>query len=352
MRKLAHIEVIEKIDPIPDADSIEVAQVLGWKCVIKKGEFSVGDKVIYIEVDSILPDKPEFEFLRPRGFRIRTIKLRKQISQGLILSVKSLPEGYKGSLRVGTDVTDALEITKYESSPELADNPKRHSPFHKFMMRFNWYRKLFSKPRSSFPNWITKTEEERIQNIPHVLDQYKGKPFDITEKLDGQSATYFLRKKGFGYEFGVCSRNHLLPTKDSSSWWSAARKYNIEGILKDIIGDSDSVVLQGEILGTGVQKNKYKVSDYKFYAFNLTFPDFKCSWEEMADILWNKGIDCVPLIMKNVLLPETVDELVSLSSGKSVLLNSVEREGLVVRSKDGRLSFKVISPTFLLKNNE
>lgn len=181
-RKLAHIELIEDINPIPNADAIEVVSVLGWRCVVKKGDFKLGDKVIYVEVDSILPDKPEFEFLRDRKFRIKTIKLRGQVSQGLVLPLSSLLENYKGSLKVGTDVTEAMGIIKYEAQPEETKETesKPKSAFDRFMRRFWWYRKFFVKKTSgTFPSWIRKTDEERIQNMPYVLTMYSGYPLSL-----------------------------------------------------------------------------------------------------------------------------------------------------------------------------
>lgn len=352
-RKLAHIEVVEEINPIPNADAIEVVSVLGWRCVTKKGEFSAGDKIIYIEVDSIMPELPQYEFLRERKFRIKTIKLRGQVSQGLIIPLSSLPENYKGKKSVGTDVTEALGITKYDPQleEEKAETSVPKSAFDKFMRRFAWYRKFFVKKTSGkFPEWIKKTDEERIQNMPRILD-FAGRLYQVSEKLDGQSATYFLKKKGFDYEFGVCSRNNRLPHPDNSSWWTVARTHDIENVLRSIIRDSEYVVLQGEILGSSIQGNKYKVSEHRFYAFNLTYPDKNVSWTDMSNILKEFGLVSVPILMVNVSIPSSVEEIVEMSKGKSFLHNT-HREGLVFRDYENNVSFKVINPDFLLKNNE
>lgn len=193
-RKLAHIEVIESLTPIKDADKIEVATVLGWQCVVKKGEFNVGDKIIYIEVDSVMPEKPEYEFLRDRKFRIRTIRLKGQISQGLVLPLPEMWNVYD----VGTDVTNGLGITKY-LSPSEREEIEQHdrklanekNKVKKFMMRFDWFRKLvMPKKVDKWPSWVAKTDEERIQNIPHVLEQFKDKEVYVTEKIDFQSVTF------------------------------------------------------------------------------------------------------------------------------------------------------------------
>lgn len=274
MRQLASIRKISDIRSIPGADRIVVAQVDGWECVVQKDEFHVGDTIVYVEVDSIVPERPEFEFLRGRKFRVRTIKLRGQVSQGLVLPVSILQElgcgvlGSDGSgnkyirttsgelltLSIGTDVTKMMGVTKYD--PEAQQEAmltqkqpnKPKSKFAQFMMRFKWYRKLFmkSKRKGGFPEWIVKTDETRIQNLTTLFDieRRNGTKFSVTEKVDGQSATYYLRKVSRRkYEFGVCSRNIHLGTPDNSSYWTVAKKYDIENVLKKLIGDYETIDL-------------------------------------------------------------------------------------------------------------
>ena len=175
-RKLAHIEIIEELREIPGADKIEVAKVLGWECVVKKGEFKKGDIIVYVEVDSVMPEKPEYEFLRDRKFRVRTIKLKGQVSQGLVLPWKS------GWGFIGDDVTKVLGITKYLTPSEREEITQQErklanekNKLKKFMMRYSWFRKLLlsKKQKSGFPYWVSKTDEERIQNIPYVLRMYR-----------------------------------------------------------------------------------------------------------------------------------------------------------------------------------
>jgi len=358
IRRLAHVEKIESLTPIEGADKIETALVLGWQCVVKKGEFNVQDKIVYIEVDSIVPERPEYEFLRERKFRVRTIKLRKQISQGLVLPLSVLPEG---KYKEGQDVTGLLGIIKYDpqAQQEIEDSDVRmKNPVFKFMMRYSWFRNIFKKNKGGFPKWIVKTDEERIQNMPRVLASEQDRPFEVTEKLDGQSVTIFLKKnKGKDllkgkFEFGVCSRNNRLGKPDNSSWWTIAKELDIENVLKKLIGEEDYIVLQGEILGTNIQGNKYRVSKYQFFAFNLIWPEGRNSYMDMWEYLKPHNIDCVPLLDKKLFLPETVDELVKYSIGKSAIKSDVWREGIVVRDYDKGISFKVINPEFLLKNNE
>lgn len=190
MRKLATIRMISEKRPIEGADRIEVAVVDGWEVVVKKDEFQIGENVVYIEIDSIVPEREEFEFLRERKFRVRTIRLRKQISQGLILSMSILPHRRFG---VGDDVTNILGIKKYDPEAEQeakllnTKESKVKNPIIKFMLKFGWFRKLYLKPKTrkgGFPIWIVKTDEERIQNKTAMFNIEKDleTEFEVTEK--------------------------------------------------------------------------------------------------------------------------------------------------------------------------
>lgn len=368
-RKLAHIEVIKSLSSIEGADKIEVAQVLGWQCVVKKDEFKVGDVVVYVEVDSIMPEKPEYEFLRDRKFRIRTIKLRGQVSQGLILPCSS-SLGF-----VGDDVTEVLGITKYLSPSEQSELQQQEdrikfekNKLKKFMMRYSWFRRLFlsRKGKSGFPYWVSKTDEERIQNMPQVLQQFADKEVYVTEKIDYQSVTFtgkmlanttpiigkFLPKK---FKFVVCSRN--LTTNDKNSlYWRIAKKYNLEQILKE----NPTLTIQGEQGDTKVQGNKYGITEPTMWVFNIIDHEknYHYSYREMEAFCKDKKLPYVPLVgfgYYNISdLGSTVQELVEFSKGKSLLADT-PREGIVVRCiENGKklLSFKVINPDFLLKYNE
>jgi len=364
VRKLASVQRIIDIRPIEKADAIEVAQCLGWECVVKKSEnFKVGDLVVYIEIDSIVPDKPEFEFLRDRKFRVRTIKLRGQVSQGLVLPLNILP---KGNYKEDADVTEILGIKKYDPQAEAEKKlveqklTQSNNKIHKFFSKYPWYRKLFFKPKKGgFPSFIKKTDEDRIQLFPHICENEKDTTFTVTEKLDGQSGTYFLVKNPkkwyqFGkntYTFGVCSRNLHLPKEDNSSYWTIAKQYNIKGVLENLIGNNQFVVLQGEIIGTGIQGNKYKIEGYDFYAFNLIYPTVNVDSGSACQILIDYNIKFVPILSATFKLKDTIKECVEYAKGKSTLL-PVLREGVVVRNYDKGISFKIINPDFLLKNNE
>ena len=359
MRRLATIREIKAIRAIDGADKIECAIVDGWECVIaKKDNFKVGDKIVYIEIDSILPEKPEFEFLRERKFKVRTIKLRKQISQGLVLPLSILP---KDTYNLDDDVTNILGITKYDPEAEQEiktanQTPKKAAnPIVKFLMRFKWFRKLYVKPKKDgFPDWIVKTDENRLQNMPNMFEVEKelGTKFTCTEKLDGQSVTFFLERiKKNKFEFGVCSRNIRLSNPDNSSWWTVARQINAENVLKFLIGKSNRIVLQGEIIGEGIQGNKYKIKGYDFYAFNLIIDGKKYSTQAMKSMLEIYDIKTVPIIQEDFILKEDIPAMVEYAKGQSTLLD-IKRKGVVIRNYDKNLSFKVINPEFLLAESD
>lgn len=334
-RKLASVQIIRGIEPIPDAEFIETAIVNNWKIVVaKKDGFKVGDKIIYCEIDSFLPIREEFEFLRKssykkvldkEGFRLRTIKLRGQISQGLILPLNII----EGEFNEGDDVTQLMGIIKYEApiDPSLSGIAK-----------------------GDIPSYIEKTDEERIQNLTQKFDLFKNRKFYATEKLDGTSTTYYV-KDGV---FGVCTRNLELETPEDDENLSTQWKITKEHQLKEkMLGENKNFAIQGELIGYNIQKNIYKLSTQKFYVFNVFDIDNykKLSLEEIKSYTKAFGLNMVPIIAEFDGLP-SIDELIKLADGKSVLNNNSRREGLVFRSFDNEISFKVISNNYLLKNEE
>ncbi len=326
MRKLASIQRISKLEPIEGADSIVKATVLGWQLVVKKGEFKEGDLCVYCEIDSILPEKPEFEFLKPRKMRIRTIKLRGQISQGICFPLSILPDDVE--IEEGKDVTEILGITKYE--PPIPAN-------------------LEGVAKGRFPSFIPKTDETRVQVLQDVLDKYKGETFFYTEKLDGSSATYYYNEGAFG----VCSRNLELLETEENTLWKLAREQKIEEKLKSL---NKNIAIQGEIIGESVQGNKYKLRGQHIYFFNVYDIDEHrfLNLDEFESFFKNLELKTVPLLERNYKLSNNIEELVELATGKSVLAD-VQREGIVLRpvkeivDNTGRISFKAINPRFLLK---
>jgi hypothetical protein len=369
MRKLAHIEKVIEIREIPKADRIEMVKVLGWECVAKKGEFKLGDLVVYIEIDSLVPDKPEYEFLRSKKFKVKTIKLRGQISQGLILPLSNLYGGDKliqKHWKEGDDVTSDLGIIKYISTSEQKEIDvenlriaNQKNMLKKYMMRYSWFRKLFLSRTSKegFPRWIQKTDENRIQNMPHVLDQFAGAFVYITEKIDYQSGTWFSKKVSSWYGsktiFGVCSRRLQVFDK-SSLYWKIAEKYNLEKICKKY----PNIIIQGEQGSSKVQGNKYGLKEPRMFVFNIIMPDGKFLTPKEIDSFCNiYDLESVPNLgvheVKQIGL--TVGEWIKFAEGKSLMNPKIEREGIVIRHiKNGQklLSFKVINNKFLLKNDE
>jgi RNA ligase (TIGR02306 family) len=330
-RKLASIRKISDIQPIEGADMIELAIVDGWKVVVAKNvNHKVGDLVVYCEIDSFLPIKEEFEFLRKgsykkmvdgtEGFRLRTIKLRGQVSQGLILPIHTLP--LLEMVHEGQDVTEMLGIVKYEP-PIPAE--------------------LAGKVKGLFPSFLRKTDEERIQNLSGEIETWKDKTFYVTEKLDGSSATFYY-KDG---EFGVCSRNlELLETEDNT-FWKFARQVDLENKMRDF---DINISLQGELIGEGIQGNPYKIKGQTVRFFNLFDIDLQEYHNlSMFEGVCNRfGVEMVPILNKHFGIFETVEDILEYADGKSVLNPNFDREGVVIRSLDRKISFKAISNKFLL----
>lgn len=356
MRKLASVKIIKRLTPIEGKDRIELAEVDGWKVIVKKGEFKPGGKCVYVEIDSVLPEKPEFEFLRKSNFRIKTMKMAGTVSQGICFPMSVLPEK---EYKEGDDVTDILGIKQYERTMDKGEpgNNKKPSP----LMRVPVLRKILSRKkavRTEFPNFVSKTDEIRIQNIPGILNE-NGIKWIATEKIDGQSGTFcltrhkskipFMRDK---FEYMVCSRNYRLAKKDSSSYWQVSDKYHVEEALKKLIGKREWVVIQGECVAPNVQGNKYNVKEADLYVFNLIYPDEGRICSTIAEHLCEEvGLKFVPIIAENMTLPETVDEVLEFAHGKSKIGDTL-REGVVFRSTDGKRSFKAVDPLFLLKYDE
>jgi RNA ligase (TIGR02306 family) len=338
-RKLASVRKISNLSPIEGADKIELATVDGWKVVVAKDVgHQVGNLVIYCEIDSFLPIKEEFEFLRKssykkmgdqEGFRLKTIKLRGQISQGLILPMTVLnPPGTNIYVEPfeGLDVTEMLGIIKYEP-PIPAE--------------------LAGKVKGGFPSFIPKTDEERIQNYADKYDGWRFQSkhqFYVTEKLDGSSSTFYV-KDG---EFGVCSRNLELLETEGNTFWKVARELDLENKMKSL---NRNIAFQGELIGEGVQGNPYKIKGQtvKFYT-GFDIDSFsRISLKEFQTILSELDLFMVPLLNDNFLLPDTINGMLEYADKKSVLNVQMNREGVVVRSMDGTISFKAISNTFLLE---
>lgn len=353
MRNLASIQTVNAAEPIPNADAIEKIRVLGWWVVVKKGDFRPGDRVVYCEIDSLLPERPEFEFLRassfkpartddvgaltqPAGFRIRTVKLRGQVSQGICFPLSILPPGT--APEEGADVTDLLGILKWEPPLPIG---------------------MGGRVKGGFPGFLPKTDETRVQVLEPVLARHRGKTFYVTEKLDGTSFTAFLRNG----VFGVCSRNLWMDETDEFNLHArVARRLNLEQKLR-ALGEARGFqpALQAELIGPGVQKNKYELKEVTLRVFNVLDLDAQrlVDHAAMLSMLGDISLEAVPQL-GTMVLEHTVDELVAFSEGTSALNPKAQREGVILRpfveeydeDVGGRLSFKVINPKFLLKYDE
>jgi RNA ligase (TIGR02306 family) len=357
MRKLASIKRIQEIKLIEGADLICAYRVDGWWIVDQKEKYSVGDLVVYCEIDSWIPNtiapflsrgQEPREFEGVKGERLRTIRLKGQISQGLLLPVYNDFTGtylmcysqdadeYSVTVSEDDDVTELLGILKYE----------RPLPAQ-----------LAGQAKGNFPSFIPKTDESRVQNLTKQLLQWSqsDNQWEISEKLDGSSMTVFFRNNAmndaddFIAEFGVCSRNLQLKETEGNSFWGAARKYNLEEKLTAL---DRNIAIQGELVGPGIQGNKYKLTDIDFYVFTVYDID-KGEYLSSADRLElceKLGLKHVPVITKLSLINYNIDVLLTLAEGKSKLNLNTEREGIVFKNiQNPQLHFKTISNRFLLK---
>lgn len=338
MRKLASIQRIKSLEPIADADAIEKATVLGWQLVVKKGEFKVGDLAVYCEIDSLMPDKPAFEFLRSRGMRIRTIRLRGQISQGICFPLSILPPDFE--IKEDADCTEVLGITKYEPPMPACLN---------------------GVAKGKFPSFIPKTDETRVQVLQGLLDKYRGEKCYITEKLDGTSATYYV-KDG---EFGVCGRNFELLEDAENSLWKVARQMDIEAKLRSL---DKNIAIQGELIGEGIQGNRLKLKGQTIRFFNAFDIDKFKYWSfiDFNELMKKIDLPMVPIVALDYELENDIESIIKRATIKSLVYKDALAEGIVIRPytekteasllgenlNNGRVSFKAINPEFLLKYGE
>ena len=370
-RKLASIQKIKAIKPIEGADRIECVQVLNWDCVTKKGEYQVGDLVIYFEIDSLLPDIPVFEFLKGSSwsqklnkYKISTHKFRNQISQGLVIPIKTLPDLYMQisgvgvwphdilNLEEGTDLTEILKIEKYE--PPVSNGPLGDVIHHE------WY--------------IPKTDEERIQVCAEeVLPKYVESEQDdwyVSVKLDGTSCTVGL----FDDAFLIGGRNQWY--KGPNMYTETVNKYgNMKQKLEDYKAINGLyVVFQGELCGPGIQSNKLGLKEKDWFVFNAFVSKtgkmdsyVKCDLLRMLRLCEEFGLKHVPIISDECKfnfkdtaddVDKTVDNLLHYADEikyrdffEDASPNQIA-EGVVFRTEDMTYSFKVISNKFLLKGGE
>lgn len=383
MRELAYIETIKAIKPITGADRIECAEILGWEVVIQKDTFKVGEHIVYCEVDSILPKLECFEFLRPRNFRIKTICLKQQISQGIVFPLSVLtdvdPSFNLNKLKLGQDVTEALKIVKYDPESALDDEiPQEKRSWITNKWSFIKWKLTGIKPvrKGSFPQDVPKTDEIRVQKMGSLLEKREGELVYITEKIEGSSCTFVYRRNdnwlakvlGKNHIFQVCSRNRIVYDsrtgrgETNKQFYPLAEKYNLLSGLKRL---NRNLAVQGECLGPGVQNNIYQLPEYEFRAFLIYDLDAKkyLDFNEAFTLMAQLGLTSVPIIDASVKLVNDVKHYVELSKGTSrinaktnkegiiIQASKTNREGIVIRAMNGDFSFKSINPDYLLKSN-
>ena len=363
IRKLVQIKRVDAISPIEGADFIELAHIGGWQCVVKKNEFKVNDNGLYFEIDSFLPASDQrFEFLKARGtkmlyckegMRLRSIRLKGQISQGLLLPLSSFTEAEI----TAPDIAEALGVIKYE----VPAGSNAH---------------LRGETRRNFPSFICKTDQERVQNLTKEIKEHAGERFETTIKLDGSSMSCYY----YDGDVGVCSRNVDLKVYKKESRLDKFKSFlafmftgkqrprqvyddnafvrtaHQTGLLKALSGGKfGNIAVQGELLGPKIQKNREDLKDFQLFVFDIwninkqryLTPEerWKC-FESLKEVA---NIEHIPILEKYFVLNHSVSELLQIAEGPS--LNNPVREGIVFKSHDSRFSFKAVSNQFLLKED-
>lgn len=407
-RKLARIVIVDDVVTHPNADALELAIIGGWQCCVKKGDFWKGDKAIYCEIDSMLPiADPLFAFLEERGSlkeidgkqysRIRTIKLRKEISQGLLIP---LPAYIKG--KAEDDLTKKLGVIKYEK-PEVGVTVAAIAKPKGFLDKL--INKIIGKtptPMKEWPAFIQKTDQERVQNktVAYADAVEKGETFEVTFKLDGSSWTGFLARDGKELRSGVCSRNYELQSQDiilgraqkyrlwlgellqynrrilknrtlrlpelkhkievgSNNFVTMFNFYNVDQVLRDHYARTGQLIaLQGEMIGPGIQQNFEGNKALDLYIYNVYLIEDLVGSKpgyllpaEAREIVERLGMKYVPIFGEYVPLPPTVKQCLDMAEGAPAFPTGKYREGLVFKSMTRDFSFKAISNSYLVKND-
>ena len=397
-RELAYVVLIDGIEPIPGYDRVEHAIVGGWRVIVQKGQFKVGDPAIYFEIDSRVPsDKECFAFLEKRHYKVKTLKMCKTLSQGLLMHAHDFgwltgdkdniigiydDEGnFHSAIDESRFLTKKLGITYADDE----DNARKAAPVDKYkkmaqrhptifkkawarwLMKRAWGRKLmfifFGKKKdkkNGWPSWVQRTDEERIQNMPWILNSTDK--WIATEKIDGTSTTFTMKRGKWGkMDFYVCSRNVCFDSVDkpcyydTNVYWEMAKKYDIFNALVALMmahPEEEWITIQGETYGEGVQKRDYSIKDHDFKAFNLIFSSKgRVGTEDMIYELNHYDIPCVPVVATNIVFTDkfaTIEDMLLWAEGNSQV-DGLPREGIVFRSTDGTKSFKAVSNSYLLK---
>jgi len=313
MSNLATLQKIKNVRHHPNADALDLAQVLGWQVVTKRDELKEDELCVYIVIDTVLPEHPEFEFLRNKNFRIKPIRLRGESSAGIVFPLGLLAKfGYdfRGPLYEGMDVTTILGVKHYEKPipPELA-----------------------GQAFGSMPSFLIITDEDNLRTYPDALPELHSRPYYITRKDDGCSGTFYLR----GEEFGVCSRRIHLKPSETNGFWRMAKKYDIENALRTEF-PKGNMAIQGEVCGPGIQKNKLGLKELELHVFNIfdivgrTYLDY----DKVVAFCKKYNIPMVTLVAEGSTFGYNIEELVKLASEQTYPTGG-PAEGIVIRPKEG-----------------
>ena len=347
MRKLASVQRVWKIEPIEGADRIELAHVLGWQCVVNKDSFAPRDLGVYFEIDSFLPIREEFEFLRSssykktdimgEGFRLRTMRFRGQISQGLLLPLSAFPQ-IPETAEVGDDVTELLGVKKWEIEERATTGGTVIGPL---------------------PTDVPHTDETRVQANPELIDEFLGGEFYyyITTKMDGSSHSVSIDQDGFH----VAGHNYEYKDDDSSAFYRFVKKTGIRERMERFMQDFalDTLTIQGEFCAPGIQNNRLKLTKPAWYVFTVRENGRRVDLHRMISVCNLLDLETVPIEEIGVNLPAiypTVEALLKRADGEYP--NGGKKEGIVIRPEypiycpaiGDYLSMKVVNNSYLLKN--
>ena len=347
MRKLASIQRIYKIEPIEGADRIELASVLGWQCVVNKGQFHPMDLAVYFEIDSFLPIRPEFEFMRAssyrktdimgEGFRLKTMRFRGQVSQGLLLPIDQFPEIPSG-MDLGMDVTDILGVRKWEIEEKVTTG---------------------GTVIGTLPIDVPHTDETRVQAEPDLIGDFAGLEYYITTKMDGSSHSVSLDEDGFH----VTGHNYEYKDDGKSDFYELVKRDNIEEKLRKYYEDNGlkTITVQGELCAPGIQQNRLRLTKPEWYVFTIRIDGKRVGLKKMQDVCGAMDLQMVPVEEVGTDLPSkypTVEALLERADGEYP--KGGKKEGIVIRPTEpiycericGPLSMKVVSNKYLLKTEE
>lgn len=328
-RKLASVQIVDDVQEVEQDNQFEKVKVLGWQIITPKNIFKKGDKIVFFEIDSKLPEERCFSSMEFYDYRVVTTTIAGEISQGCIVHIEELIKNHD-NFKVGDDLTEELGITKYDEEEQAS----LYMDSNKFPLHL-----------------VPFTDEPRVQSEPKYLKIFEGKPYVATLKYDGTSATYLLNPDD-PEDLFACSRNNLLSSKKKDHYWTIADKYKIKTKLKEF----PNYAIQGEIYGPGIQKNPLNVKDKMFVVFNIYDMKSKRSLDyyEMEEVCKKMDLPVCIAIDKGDSFKYTLEDLFELVKGNYEGTENA-REGLVFRLAKNwylpnfRCSFKIISSDFLLK---